>query len=107
MNINTQHVNTQQAASSVNPATPQPVNNKEKQAQENELKTESTVNLSTEAQKLPADTESSPKKTLNSKEDADDSVLQLKKDAANDPVLTQQVQSNSLTSNEVSRLLGQ
>jgi len=107
MNINTQHVNTQQAASSVNPTTPQPVDNKEKQAQENELKTESTVNLSTEAQKLSTDTETSSKNNLESKEDAEDSALQFKKDAANDPVLTQQVQSNSLTSNEVSRLLGQ
>jgi len=104
MEINTQTVappTTSQTAS-----TPPPVNEQEVQAQETELNTDSTVNISTEAQKASSTTETPNETTIENEGEAQDAADQFATDAANDPVLAQEAQSSSLTSNEVGRLLG-
>lgn len=107
MEINGQQNNIQQSSTPVNTNTAQPVNQQETEAKENNLSTTSTVNLSTEAQKLSSKAEVSSSATpITTKEQAEDSVNQFKKDAANDPVVTQAAQSKSLTSDQVTRLIG-
>lgn len=107
MEISTQLTNSQPAASSVNSSTAQPpVNEQQTQAKEAELNTVSTVNLSPAAQKLAADEPEGTTSSINSAEEAQESVAQFQQDAANDPSLTQAAQSNSLTSTEVQRLIG-
>jgi len=107
MEINGQQNTVQQTTTPASSAQTQPVNEQETQAQETELNTESTVTLSPEAQKLSEDnTSTETTTTISTQEEAEDSVAQLQKDAANDPSLTQSAQSNSLTSDQVSRLIG-
>ncbi len=107
MEINVQQTNTQQSATPISSAATPPITEQQSQAKESGLNTASTVNLSTEAQKLstePKNTENA--QPLTTRKQAEESVIQLQKDAANDPVQTQLAQSNSLTSDQVSRLIG-
>jgi len=107
MEINGQQNTVQQTTAPASSVSTPPVNEQETQAQETELNTESTVNLSTEAQKLSEDdTSNETTTTLSTQEEAEESVAQFQQDAANDPSLTQSAQSSSLTSDQVSRLIG-
>lgn len=104
MDINTQTIVPQTTTQPT--SSPPPVNEQEVQAQEAELNTDSTVNISTEAQKASSTTETPTGTILGNEDEAQEAANQFATDAANDPVLTQEVQSSSLTSNEVGRLLG-
>ncbi len=107
MEINSQQNNIQQATTPANSAAAQPVTEQETQAKESQLNTTSTVNVSTAAKKLSAETETTSAATpITTKEQAEKSVTQFKKEAANDPSLVQSAQSNSLTSDQVSKLIG-
>jgi len=107
MEINGQQNTVQQTTTPASSAQTQPVNEQETQAQETELSTESTVNLSPEAQKLSEDSTSNETTTIiSTQEEAEESVTQFQQDAANDPSLTESAQSNTLTSDQVSRLIG-
>lgn len=107
MEINGQQNTVSQTAVPVSSTDAQPVNQQETQAKESGLNTVSTVNISTEAQKLASENETTEKTAaISTKEEAEKSVSQFQQDAANDPSLTQAAQSNSLTSDQVSRLIG-
>lgn len=107
MEINQQHHNIQQTTASSSSATAQVFSEQDTQANESNLNSVSTVNVSTEAQKLSTDTKASTASpAITNQEQAEESVSQFKKDAANDPVLAQAAQSHSLTSERVSRLIG-
>lgn len=104
MEINTQNVAPQTTSQTT--STPPPVNEQEVQAQETDLNTDSTVNISTEAQNASTSTETPSDTILDNSDDAQEAADQFATDAANDPVLAQQAQSSSLTSNTVGQLLG-
>lgn len=107
MEINSQRNNIQQSTTPANSAAAHPVTKQETQAKESKLSTTSTVNVSTEAKKLSAETETKSAVTpITTKEQAEESVTQFKKEAANDPSLVQSAHKNSLTSDQVSRLIG-
>jgi len=107
MEINGQQNTVQQTTPASSVSTPPPINEQETQAQETELSTESTVNLSTKAQRLSEeDTSNETTTTISTQEEAEESVAQFQQDAANDPSLTQSAQSSSLTSDQVSQLIG-
>jgi len=107
MEIKGQQNNIQQSSTPVNINTVQPVNQQETEAKENNLNTTSTVNVSTEVQKQSSGGKAPRAATpITTKQQAENTVTQFKKDAANDPVATQNAQSNSLTSDQVSRLIG-
>ncbi len=105
MEINSQAVSSQPNPQ-INPNTPPPVNEKELQAEESGLTTDSTVNISAEAQGSGNDSNTVPQTEINSSEQAQQSATQFQEDAANDPVLAQNAQSSNLTSEQVKRLIG-
>lgn len=106
MEINSLQSGAQQPLSSTESTQQPPVNEQEELAQETDLSADSTVTLSTESQSLSSSTETETESQITSEEEAEESVAQFQEDAANDPVLTQEAQSNNLTSEVVSRLIG-
>ena len=109
MEIDTQQVSTQLLNTQTSSSAQQRVDNElDKEIEETALSTDSTLDLSDAGQTLAAATvtETNDTTEVDNEEDAQQSVEQFQQDAANDPSLTEQAQSNNVTSDAVQSLIG-
>lgn len=104
MDINTQSLKQHSTASFDNSKTTsfEPLDKKQETIQPSDV----TVNVSSAAAKMSSSTQPPPSPTqIKSQEQAQDSVKKFLQQAANEPVLTQQMQSNNLTPEIITGLI--